>query len=177
MFTYPTPQLNNRLFLICPDCHLEAVVRRYFQGQVFFLTALGTSFDAMEFGLASEINAFVERENITEICLVADHACRFLKAAFKDQHDQPLPTEKELRELRWMNNEKLASIHNPIAKHEEFAKINLYKQLNQLLDNACIGHKISSGVLNVRGFLFHRSAQSFEAINIANQQHAYVVSW
>ena len=89
----------SRLFLICPDCHLEVPINREFGDHSFYLTALGTAFDLSEFEFMEEVNQLVIKEDIKEIILVNDHQCTFVKSALQNEVRYNTKAEKILLKI------------------------------------------------------------------------------
>ena len=76
---------KNKLFLICPDCHIEHVIKDNFKGNVFFLTALASVFDSFDYNYTDHIKEFLKAENIEEIIVLNDCSCRFINSVLTSE--------------------------------------------------------------------------------------------
>jgi len=61
--------MATRLFLLCPTDHLESTINEVFEGENFFYTSLGNSFDS-DVKTLKHLTGLVKKHGIIEICFV-----------------------------------------------------------------------------------------------------------
>lgn len=152
-----------KLYLICPDCHIEHALRNAFGEDAYFLTALGSVFDFSDFAYAEELNHLVHQEMISEIVIVNDTNCTFIKNTVLKEKNYSTKVEKELGKLQENNSEQFALLKAERQK-ELLAKLNIYRQAYELLDVAFIGGKIENGVTSISGLIYDRGSSKFERL-------------
>jgi len=156
----------DKLFLICPDCHIEDAIREEY-GECFFLTALGTVFNIDTFEYAEEINRLIADEEIGQIYIVNDFSCTFIQniingdPAYNTEAEQVLMSiltdnKEEFNELNTTNENKALSL----------AKLNINRQFNELLDLAFIGDKIQDNQIKIKGLIYNRHHGQFDEFAI-----------
>ena len=77
--------MNNKLFFICPFSQLEHFIREKYGDDVFFITTLDDVFQFEDANYAEVIRDFIKRENITDIFVVNDTSCRFIKSVLEKE--------------------------------------------------------------------------------------------
>jgi len=156
---------KEKLYLICPDCHIEQSIRQTFGNDSYFLTALGTVFNMTEFEYAEEVNQFINNETISEIIIVNDIQCTFICNTINKDKNHDTRAERELEKLMTNNNSKFDSIEK-IEQNKLLAKLNIYRQYYELLDVAFIGNKINDEIIKVSGLIYNRIDSSFEKLEL-----------
>lgn len=91
---------KEKLYLICSDCHIENALRNEFSQDAYFLTALGVVFDFSEFDYAEGLDHFINREMISEIIIVNDTNCTFIKNTISKEDNHNTRAEHELEKLQ-----------------------------------------------------------------------------
>ena len=153
------------LYLICPDCHIEEVIRAKFGRDSYFLTALGTVFNMSAFEYAEEVNKCISNQVITEIVIVNDIQCTFICNIVSKNNNCNTKAELELKKLRKNNSSKFESLDISMEK-KTLAKLNIYRQAYQLLEVAFIGNKIRDEIITLSGAMYNREAASFENLEL-----------
>jgi len=156
---------KEKLYLICPDCHIEQSIRQKFGNNSYFLTALGTVFNITEFEYAEEVNQFINSETISEIIIVNDIQCTFICNTINKDKNHNTRAERELEKLMINNNSKFDSIEK-VEQNKLLAKLNIYRQYYELLDVAFIGNKINDEIINVSGLIYNRIDSCFEKLKL-----------
>lgn len=156
---------KEKLYLICPDCHIEQSIRQKFGNDSYFLTALGTVFDMSEFEYAEEVNQFVNNEEISEIVIVNDIQCTFISNTVKKDKNHETKAEKVLERLLKNNSSDFNSL-GIMEQKRKLAKLNIYRQVHQLLDVTFIGNKINDGIIDISGLIYNREDATFEKLMI-----------
>lgn len=154
---------KEKLYLICPDCDIEQAIRNKFSNDAYFLTALGSVFDISKFEYAEAVNQFINNEIISEIVIVNDIHCTFIKNTIYKEVNHHTIAEKELEKLQKNNLERLALLDTN-KQQECLAKLNIYRQAYELLDVAFIGDKIRDGIINISGLIYNRENWKFERL-------------
>jgi carbonic anhydrase len=156
-----------KLYLICPDCQIENIIRSKFEKDSYFLTALGAVFNMSEFKYAEEVNHYINKLDISEIVIVTDVDCTFKKAVVCQDETFDTRAERELTKLRVNNN----SLFEDLGVEEEkkmLAKLNIYQQTLNLLNIAFIGNKIRENKIKISGLIYHRKKRLFEKKSYAD---------
>tara|TARA_R100000951_G_C2574838_1_gene160001 strand:+ start:76 stop:576 length:501 start_codon:yes stop_codon:yes gene_type:complete len=150
-----------KLYLICPDCQIENIIRSKFGKDSYFLTALGAVFNMSEFRYAEEVNHYINKLDISEIVIVTDVDCTFKKTVVCQENNFDTRAERELTKLRVHNNYLFENLDKEEEK-EMLAKLNIYQQTLNLLNIAFIGNKIRDNKIKLSGLIYHRKKQLFE---------------
>lgn len=156
---------KEKLYLICPDCHIEQPIRQKFGKNAYFLTALGSVFNISEFEYAEEINQFISAEKISEIIIVNDIQCTFICNTIEKDKNHETRAEIELEKLMANNQSNFNSLELNEQK-KLLAKLNIYRQAYELLDVAFIGNKITDGIIGLSGLIYNRENSTFENIKL-----------
>ncbi len=156
---------KEKLYLICPDCHIEQSIRQKFGNDSYFLTALGTVFNMSEFEYAEEVNQFINNETISEIIIVNDIQCTFICNTINKDKNHDTRAERELEKLMTNNNSKFDSI-GKVEQNKLLAKLNIYRQFYELLDVPFIGNKINDEIIKVSGLIYNCIDSSFEKLEL-----------
>ncbi len=158
---------REKLFLICPDCHLEQTLRNEFGQEICILTALGSVFDFSEFDYVETLHHFLHRERIAEIVLVNDVNCAFIQNVICQENRHHTKAEQELSRLKKNNVEKFASLETN-GQINLLAKLNIYRQAYELLNAAFIGNEIDNRSIRISGLLCNRDKSKFEYLMLEN---------
>jgi carbonic anhydrase len=139
-----------RLFIVCPFCQLEHVLRNRFGNDIYFITETASSlqFSQSEIGI---IKNFVKNEKINHIHVVCDISCNFYEEVINGDRDFNIPAVRELRKL---HNELL-----PPAKRtkEELIKHNILKQLAYLSSEEIFKSELDNSTIKISGMLIDKS--------------------
>lgn len=156
---------KEKLYLICPDCHIEQAIRQKHGSDSYFLTALGSVFDISEFEYAEEVNQFINNETISEIVIVNDVNCTFISNTIVKDKNHETKAEKVLQQL--MLNNRSSFIQSEQADQKKLlARLNIYRQAYELLEVAFIGNKITDGIIDLSGLIYNRENSEFEKLKL-----------
>lgn len=144
-----------RLFLVCPDCYMEQKIRAQYGSDSFFLTALGSVFHIDNFKYAEEVNSFLSREDVMHIYIVNDVNCTFIQNTLSSGTNHKTKAEIALEEL-----------YSDEVKAMYLAKLNIFRQANDLRSTAFLGSKIESDQIALKGVLYHREKNEFTEIEV-----------
>ena len=155
-----------RLFLVCPDCYMEQKIRAQYGSDSFFLTALGSVFHIDNFKYAEEVNSFLSREDVMHIYIVNDVNCTFIQNALSSGTNHKTKAEIALAELYLNNIDALEELNSYEEKAMYLAKLNIYRQANDLRSTAFLGSKIESDQIALKGVLYHREKNEITEIEV-----------
>jgi hypothetical protein len=155
--------MQSRLFLVCPDCFMERKIRQHFEGDNYFLTALGGVFQPASFEYAEEVNELLSRNDIREICIVNDNSCTFTRNVVNGKNsDCTVRAEEVLKQVYRGNPRTFSQAPDKKEKQTRLARLNIIRQAIQLRDTAYIGERIQSEGLRLKGFVYDRERDCFE---------------
>ena len=120
------------LFIVCPFCQIENLIKSKFGTDVFFMTTPAGVLNLNNEQLM-ELKRFFGRQSIKNIYLVNDISCNFLVDTILQKSEFGLQCEKVLRELYHQN-----SFHTKLSTQrrcELLARYNLSKQILSLNKN------------------------------------------
>lgn len=155
----------SRLFLICPDCHLEIPLTKIFGENSFYLTALGTAFDLTEYKFMEEVNQVVINEDIKEIILVNDHQCTFVKSALQNEVRFNTKAEEILVSIA-SNSDDVQSIRDETLKSKQISKINIKRLAQDVSNSAFLGTKIHTGEIKLKAIIYNREDGSIQETGV-----------
>lgn len=152
-----------KLFLICPECNIEHALRAQFGDDIYCMTSLGAVFDISSFANAEEANQMIAKETITKIFVVNDVECKFIRnTIYEDKYNWTV-AESVLEIIHQENAAEFAPM-DPTQQQKLLAKLNIQRQVRDLLEVAFIGNKIRDNYLKVTGLIYDRKDASFEKL-------------
>ncbi len=145
--------MKNRLFLVCPHCYTEDAVREHFDGDLYFITALGASFSNWEHEYESMIKNLCSIKNINEIYIINEVSCCFINndAKFDDLTAELISGSRALEK----------TIKVPKRTNMEAARINIKKQISHLMDIFRFDYNTGKESLKLGAFIFLREENKF----------------
>lgn len=143
---------GNKLFLVCPFCHMEYFIKKHY-GEVFFLTAPAGIFNFEEEYLEM-VKYFIGKENIKDIYLVSENSCSFISHALQKKDLSGLECESELKNM----------IEPGDTSHSISRKL-LFKQMKKLSQNNLFGNEIAEGKLSVYKLLTDKNIDQITKLN------------
>ena len=155
-----------RLFLVCPECTIEQKIRVKYGSDSFFLTALGCVFHIDNFQYAEAVNSFLSGEDVMHIYIVNDINCTFIQNTLSSGTNHKTKAEIALAELYLNNIDSLEKLNSEDEKALQLAKLNIYRQANDLKSTAFLGSKIDSGQIVLKGVLYHKEKNEFTEIGV-----------
>ncbi|MFD2933851.1 hypothetical protein [Spirosoma flavum] len=126
---------------------------------------MGSVFDFSDLDYAEALNHFINREMISEIVLVDDVSCTFIKNTILKTNNHYTKAEQKMSRLQKSNAERFALLDTDKQK-ELLAKLNFYRQSYELLDVAFIGGKIDDGSISTSGLICDRTNAKFERLQL-----------
>ena len=158
--------IRSKLFLICPDCHLESRIRAHFPGHLYFLTALGSVFDAFGYNYEDHIQGFLTSENIKQIIIVNDCSCRFIQSVVKNEKGYETEAEEVLQVL--FSNCQIELLAEKQLNRRAFrlAELNIQQQAQTLKEHAFIGNRFETNKMELKGMIYDRSINVFTEISL-----------
>ncbi|AEE54331.1 hypothetical protein [Haliscomenobacter hydrossis] len=139
---------SNKLFLVCPFSRLEPFIRENYGDNVYFLTALGTHFQADDAGYVKKVVDFILREGIRELYVVNDTSCRFINKTLKREPGFGTKAEYLLKQIYLENYLKVRQNNDLREQQVKLAALNVYRQMHVLLHHKvlsrlCLKHNIT----------------------------------
>ena len=120
---------GQKLFLICPFCHMEHPISAQF-GDVFFLTAPAAIFH-LDRAFIDTLKDFIEREQVTDLYLAVESSCNLLQESMENK----LPADHQwigtLRMLRSISKDKSTLIQNILSHQAAILKEELSNGLSK----------------------------------------------
>lgn len=156
---------KTKLYLICPDCHIEQSIRQKYGSNSYFLTALGAVFDVSEFEYIEEVNRLIDNETISEIVIVNDIHCTFICNAIEKNKNHGTKAEEVLENLIANNSYRFTKV-GLVEQKKLLARLNIYRQGYDLLNVAFIGNKIADGAVGLSGLIYNRKNSTFEKLKL-----------
>lgn len=146
---------------------MEIFIRQNFGNDVFFMTSMATvvQFNSEDI---SALELFIERENINEIIIVNDTACRFINAALKNEKQFGSHAEKIIKKIVLENNVALYKITSEEEKRKLIAKAIINNQLHEMVKHNTIFSKISINKITVKGIITTKSINEIIELNFHN---------
>jgi len=155
--------MQKRLFFVCPDCFLEGKIRRHFDGESYFLTALGGVFQPASFEYAEKVNELLSRNEIREICIVNDNHCTFTQNVVNGKKSScSVRAEEVLQQVYRGNPRTFSQAQDKKEEQTRLAQLNIIRQALQLRDTAYIGERIETEGVQLKGFVYDRERDCFE---------------
>lgn len=151
----------NRLFFICPECFIEQAIRDSFDGNTFMLTSLGAIVDSPSLDYATAIADLVEKENITEICVVNDAGCTFIKEGIRRRDHYSAPAAEYLANLFEEHIEDIPYNGSIEDIQKSLAAINVERQLDNLRAAPVLGDKIAAGNISLKAYVYDKVTGEF----------------
>lgn len=145
-----------KLFIICPECHLEQTIRDHFKEDAFFSSALGGCLH-LKYEDSEELYHFILEQKIGELYLVNSASCTFIKNIIGKEPLRDTPAEEHLNSLYLDNLDDFVFLDSEYEQKIKLAKLNLSKQAELLNSAAYIGNMIDNGELEVKKLLFEGS--------------------
>jgi carbonic anhydrase len=157
---------TSKLFIVCPDCFMEQVIRDNYPGEVYFITALASVFEMPDFDYAESFNAFLINESIEEIYIVNDSSCRFIENTVTQK--QPLNTtaEQNLKVLLNQNSDFILYEENEYESFKKLAKLNIHRQAKEFYHSPFIGYKLKNREIMLKGLLYNRNKSEIIEIEL-----------
>ena len=156
----------SKLFLICPDCHIEQAVRNHYENDCFFLTALGTVFEIESFEHAEDVNILIHTEQVSAIYILNDICCSFISNVLNNKTAYPTKAEITLKSIYRSQQHLIEAVDDFTHKAKLLARENIHRQALELLDAAFIGNKIRDGSIQVFGLIYTRETGEFEEFRV-----------
>jgi carbonic anhydrase len=157
---------KSKLFLICPDCHIEQIIRTNFHGNLFFLTALGSVFDTFSYNYTGCINNFLKSENIREIIVVNDSSCRFIQSVLNNKKGNETNAEEVLQVLFLTCQIELLAEKKLNRRSFKLAELNIKQQVQTLKEDIFIENVLEKKEIKLKGMIYERDKNIFSEINI-----------
>jgi len=145
--------MNKKLFLVCPECNLEYFIRKKYGDDVYFLTALGAVFNFSEVKYTESVMDFITKESITDIFLVNDTSCRFIKSILEREDGFDTFCENIIRDILIDNFSAIMHGKSLIEKKKHLAELNVKQQIKEIMTNELILQRIIQQNVRITGLV------------------------
>lgn len=149
--------MKNKLFFVCPECQMEHFIQEHYDQDVFFLTALGAVFDFQDTELTDSLNDFITKNSITDIFIVNDTSCSFIKSVLENEKGFGTSCETTLLNLLIDHYSIMMTNLPPIRKQEYLGKVNCERQANEIVANESFKHLVSQTNISIKGLVTTKS--------------------
>ncbi|MEY4876295.1 MAG: hypothetical protein RL708_1444 [Bacteroidota bacterium] len=157
---------NNKLFLVCPFSCMENFIRQKYGDDVFFITAMGTVFKLEEREYLETIKQFISRENITEIFVVSDTSCRFIKNVLKNEINSGSHSETVIQNLL-RDNYALVMNEKTIEQQQiKLAQLIVNYQAEELKKTNCLQQQILQNKILIRELVTSKNSNQIIQLTI-----------
>lgn len=145
--------MNNKLFLVCPFSCMENFIRQKYGDDVFFITALGAVFQFEDVNYTEVLRDFIIRENITEITIVNDKSCRFIKSVLEKEKGFETFSEEVMLTLLIDNYSVIMHNKSLIEQTKALAELNIRRQVKEILANELFLQTIIQENVRIKGLI------------------------
>ncbi len=145
--------MKNSLFLVCPFSNLEQFLRQQYGQEVFFLTAMAGQSQFHELPYAEAVIDLIEREQLSELYLVNDTACRFMNGLLDEAPTHGSMAEGKLEQLLVENYCEIKSQPTRTAQLKKMAAFNLQAQLHEITSNSFLQTWLTQNRLEIKGLI------------------------
>ena len=157
--------MNNKLFLICPFSQLEHFIREKYGDDVFFITAPGAVFQFEDVNYTEVMRDFINRENITDIFIVNDTSCRFIKSVLEKEKGFGTFSEEAIINLLIDNYSVVMQTQSLIEQKKTLAELNIRRQVSEILSNELFLQTIIQENVGIKGLITTKAENKLIELN------------
>ena len=157
--------MKKNLFFICPDGHLEHFIREKYGDNVFFVTALGAVFNFNDIDYSKSLSDFIIRESITDIFIVNDTSCRFIKNVLENEKSFETFSEHTLSKLLISNYSIVTDNTSVTNKKKALAELNVKRQIEELMNDTLLLQQIIHDKISIQGIITTKAENKWIEIN------------
>ena len=157
--------MNNKLFFICPFSQLEHFIREKYGDDVFFITALGAVFQFEDANYVEVIRDFINRENITDIFIVNDTSCRFIKSVIEKEKGFGTFSEEVMLNLLIDNYSVVMYNKSLIEQQKSLAELNVKQQAKEIMKSELFQQPIIQNMISIKGLITTKAENKLIELN------------
>ena len=157
--------MNNKLFFICPFSQLEHFIREKYGDDVFFITALGAVFQFEDANYVEVIRDFINRENITDIFIVNDTSCRFIKSVIEKEKGFGTFSEEVMLNLLIDNYSVVMYNKSLIEQQKSLAELNVKQQAKEIMKSELFQQQIIQNKISIKGLITTKAENKLIELN------------
>ena len=157
--------MSNKLFFICPFSQLEHFIRGKYGDDVFFITALGAVFQFEDVNYTEVMRDFIIRENITDIIIVNDTSCRFIKSVLEKEKGFGTFSEEVMINLLIDNYSVVMQTQSLIEQKKKLAELNIRRQVKEILSNELFLQTIIQENVRIKGLITTKAENKLIELN------------
>lgn len=145
--------MSSKLFLVCPAGQSEHKIRYKYEGNLYFLTALGGVFNMSDSNYALSVIETIQRESIKEIYVVSDTACMFINSIINNKYIFPTKAEKQLADLFKSNQYIFDNSENLLEKAALLSELNIKQEIYKFWSNHLLKEELIKNNISLNGIL------------------------
>ncbi len=157
--------MSNKLFFICPFSQLEHFIREKYGDDVFFITALGAVFQFEDVNYTEVMRDFINRENITDIFIVNDTSCRFIKSVLEKEKGFGTFSEEAMINLLIDNYSVVMQTQSLNEQKKKLAELNIRRQVKEILSNEMFLQTIIQENVRIKGLITTKAENKLIELN------------
>ena len=157
--------MSNKLFFICPFSQLEHFIRAKYGDDVFFITALGAVFQFEDVNYTEVMRDFINKENITDIFIVNDTSCRFIKSVLEKEKGFGTFSEEVMINLLIDNYSVVMQTQSLIEQKKALADLNIRRQVEEILSNELFLQTIIQENVRIKGLITTKAENKMIELN------------
>lgn len=157
--------MKNKLFLLCPECQLEHLIREKFGDDICFLTALGAVFDFRSIAYLEELGDFIKREAIKEIIIVNDTSCLFIENLLEIREEYEVNNDAIINAFI-DNYTYIMSGDSLMEEKKRLAECNIRRQAHEIINNQFLYSAIMAAGINLKGLITTKKENQVEEIDL-----------
>ena len=162
--------MNDKLFFICPFSQLEHFIREKYGDDVFFITALGAVFQFEDANYVKVIRDFINRENITDIFIVNDTSCRFIKSVLEKEKGFGTFSEEVMLNLLIDNYSVIMHNKSLIEQQKSLAELNVTQQAKEIMKSELFQQQIIQNKISIKGFIITKAENKLIELNFNRKE-------
>lgn len=155
---------KNKLFLICPTSHVEILIKEHFDGEMHFLSCLGTVLHPKDENFCWQLKDYIETYHIKEICLIQDLSSPFLKNVLQKRAVQTF-VEDHLASTLQQHKKQFSSLSRLTCKKQCLATINL-RQQSKILKQKLRQVDAFDAEISLQAFIYQPKERLFTKISL-----------
>lgn len=158
--------MKNKLFLLCPECQLEHLIRKKFGSNISFLTALGAVFDLRNINYLEVLGDFLKRETIKEIIIVNNTSCLFIENLLKIEEEHEVNNDAAIINAFIDNYSYIMSGDSFMEEKRRLAECNIRRQAHEIMKNQFLSSIIMADGISLKGLLTTKKENIMKEIDL-----------
>jgi carbonic anhydrase len=157
---------GNKLFLVCPDCHMENYLQDYFGDHVYFVTASGIVMNTNDMDAMEGFCNLLHNERINEIHVVCETSCVQMQNIIRNQKPYGFYFEEVLIDLFVDNYFEIMNHSAEFDRLKTFAEKNIIRQIDEIFNCPQIMQACAELDIEIKGLLVSKKTNLIEEVLI-----------